>query len=191
MRIITGKYKNRAIRMPEGIRPTQNKVRKAVFDILGDIEGLSILELFAGSGAIGLEALSQGAKEVVFVENSPGCLSVLKANLDWVEPGSYYLLAMDVERAVTQLVKRERKFDIIFLDPPYYQDLSKKTLQTLIACDILAPNGLIVAQHFQEDNLPLHTGDLVLLKQASYGDTILSFYKKDKNVPEGDIPGDL
>lgn len=191
MRIITGKYKNREIKMPEGIRPTQNKVRKAVFDILGDIEGLLVLELFAGSGAIGLEALSQGAKEAVFVESSPDCLGVLKANLAWVEPGSCYLLSMDAERAITQLAKKERKFDIIFLDPPYYQDLSKKTLQTLLACDILAPNGLIVAQHFQKDNLPLHTGDLVLLKQASYGDTVLSFYRKDKHVPEGDIPGDL
>jgi 16S rRNA (guanine966-N2)-methyltransferase len=191
MRIITGKYKNRPIKMPSGIRPTQNKVRKAVFDILGDIEGLSILELFAGSGAIGLEALSQGAKEAVFVESGPACISVLKVNLAWVEPGSYYLLAMDVERAVRGLAKKGQKFDIIFLDPPYYQDLSKKTLQTLTACDILAPNGLIVAQHFQKDNLPLHTGDLVLLKQASYGDTLLSFYKKDKHVPESDIPGDI
>ncbi|MDD4908174.1 MAG: 16S rRNA (guanine(966)-N(2))-methyltransferase RsmD [Candidatus Omnitrophica bacterium] len=190
MRIITGKYKNRLIKIPKGIRPTQNKVRKAIFDILGDVEGLSFLELFAGSGAVGLEALSQGVKEAVFVESGPECLSVLKANLAWAEPGSYYLLAMDVERAVRELAKK-RKFDIIFLDPPYYQDLSKKTLQMLIACDILAPNGLIVAQHFQEDNLPLHTGDLVLLKQAGYGDTVLSIYRRGSDVPEGDLSGNV
>ena len=68
MRIITGKYKGRTLKMPRGIRPTQNKVRKALFDILRDIQGLSFLELFAGSGAVGIEALSQGAGDVVFIK---------------------------------------------------------------------------------------------------------------------------
>ncbi len=84
MRIITGRYKGRVIKMPKGIRPTQGLVRKALFDILGDIEGLSFLELFAGSGAIGIEALSRGAKEVVFAEREKRCRKIIQQNLRYV-----------------------------------------------------------------------------------------------------------
>ncbi len=164
--------------MPKGIRPTQNKVRKALFDILGDIEGLSFLELFAGSGAVGFEALSQGAKEVVFVEKDRKCIEKIEENLSVLGFLSSRVLGADIFRAIEKLAKERVKFDLIFLDPPYYGDLSKKTLQTLGAYDILAPNGFIVVQHFKKDNLPDRLGDLVLFKQARYGDTLLSFYKK-------------
>jgi 16S rRNA (guanine966-N2)-methyltransferase len=217
MRIISGKYKGRTIKMPKGIRPTQDKVRKALFDILGDIEGLSFLELFAGSGAVGFEAFSWGAKEVVFVENNRRCTEKIKENLSalgLVElpacPASPAggrqagrVIELDVFKALKQLNNQGEKFDIIFLDPPYYRrkfprhhvsrsslgdsglaetgevsSLAKKTLQTLEAYDILAPNGFIVVQHFKKDNLPAELGDLVLFKQARYGDAVLSFYKR-------------
>jgi len=203
MRIISGKYKGRTIKMPKGIRPTQNKVRKALFDILGEINGLSFLELFAGSGAVGFEALSQGAKEVVFVEKDRKCIEKIEENLSVLAFSRSRVLALDALVAIKQLGESGEKLDIIFLDPPYYkrkvprhhasrssagdsgskvavmgESLSKKTLQTLGAYDILAPNGFIVVQHFKKDNLPDRLGDLVLFKQARYGDTILSFYKK-------------
>ena len=178
MRIISGKYKGRGLKMPKGIRPTQNKVRKAVFDILGDIQGESFLELFAGSGAVGIEALSQGAKQVVFVENDTHCLRILEDNLSRILPANYYLLSMDYSRAIKELTGKKFKFDVIFLDPPYYNELARKTLQMLCACDILSPCGYIVAQHFKKDNLPDAVGDLILFKQNCYGDTVLTFYKK-------------
>ncbi len=195
MRIITGKYKGRQVKRPKCIRPTQNKVRKALFDILGDVEGLSFLELFSGSGAVGIEALSQGAKEVVFVESNSDCLRILRDNLSCLLPTAYCLLSMDSARAIQELTRKRFKFDIIFLDPPYYKgqvprlrsglveirdsaSLAKKTLQILGAYDILAPNGFIVAQHFKKENLPVQLGDLTLFKQSKYGDTVLSFYKK-------------
>ena len=202
MRIISGKYKGRTIKMPEGIRPTQNKVRKALFDILGDIEGLSFLELFAGSGAVGFEALSQGAKKVVFVEKDRKCIEKIEENLSVLVFSHSRVLALDALVAIKQLGKAGEKLDIIFLDPPYYKrkvprhyvsrsslgdsgsmktseeaSLSKKTLQTLGAYDILAPNGFIVVQHFKKDKLPGESGQLVLVKEARYGDTVLSFYK--------------
>ena len=178
MRIITGKYKGRIIKMPKGIRPTQDKVRKAIFDILGDMGGLSFLELFAGSGAVGMEALSQGAKEVVFVESDFACLKVLKENLSCLLPTAYYLLSMDCHLAIKELVRKKFKFDIIFLDPPYYKELARKTLQMLCSYDILSPCGYMLAQHFKKDNLPDAVGDLILFKQSCYGDTVLTFYKK-------------
>ena len=89
MRIITGKYKGRVIKMPKGIRPTQDKVRKALFDILGDISEMSFLELFAGSGAIGIEALSRGAKEAEFVEEKRDCARQIAANLAFIKAGAH------------------------------------------------------------------------------------------------------
>jgi 16S rRNA G966 N2-methylase RsmD len=83
-----------------------------------------------------------------------------------------------VPEAIKRLNYEGKEFDVIFLDPPYYEGLSKKTLQILSAYDILAPNGLIVVQHFKKDNLPEAVGDLALFKQNRYGDTHLSFYKK-------------
>jgi 16S rRNA (guanine966-N2)-methyltransferase len=82
MRIISGKYKGRRIQMPKGIRPTQDKVRKALFDILGDISGLSFLELFAGSGAVGFEAVSRGAKELILVEDNRACQLTIAKNIE-------------------------------------------------------------------------------------------------------------
>jgi 16S rRNA (guanine(966)-N(2))-methyltransferase RsmD len=178
MRIISGKYKGRIIKIPKGIRPTQDKVRKAIFDILGDITGLSFLELFAGSGAVGLEALSQGAKEAVFVESGPAAVKIIKENLLSLPCPDGRVIAQDALRAVKELGQRKEKFDIIFLDPPYYQGLTKKALQSLGGCDILTAYGLVAAQHFKKDNLPEGAGDLALFKQARYGDTVLSFYRR-------------
>lgn len=165
--------------MPLGIRPTENKVRKAVFDILSDISGLSFLELFAGSGAVGLEALSEGAKEVVFVEKDPKCVRIIKDNLALLGClGCCRIIGQDAIKAIGGFYKNKERFDIVFLDPPYYQGLLKKALQILGAYDILAPNGIIVTQHFKKDDLPGALGDLTLSKQARYGDTVLSFYRR-------------
>ena len=192
--------------MPKGIRPTQGKVRKALFDILGDIQGLSFLELFSGSGAVGFEAVSQGAKQVVFVENNSGCIKALKNNFTYLLPTTYYLLPLDVFMAIKKLSKDKKQFNIIFLDPPYYRpegrglasdkpegnglasfgqshsqshkDVSKKILQMLGVYDILAPNGFVAIQHFKKEQLPKESGKLILVKESRYGDTVLSFYKK-------------
>lgn len=178
MRITTGNYKSRNIAMPKGIRPTQEKVRKALFDILGDIRGLSFLELFAGSAAIGFEAVSRGVADLTLVEYNRDCLLAIKRNIEALKPKACSLYPMEAEKAIKAFYKAKRRFDIIFLDPPYHLGLAKKTLQTLSAYDILTPNALLIVQHFKRENLPGTQGDLVLFKQAKYADTILSFYKR-------------
>ena len=178
MRITTGLYKGRQILMPEGIRPTQDKVRKALFDILGDIEGVSFLELFAGSGAVGFEAVSRGAKNLTLVELNRECLLVIEKNIEALKVKACDICPKEADDAIKALHKNKKRFDIIFLDPPYYKDMLKKTLQTLVDYDILAPSGLVIAQHFKKDNLPDALGDLALFRQAHYGDTQLSFYRK-------------
>lgn len=178
MRITSGKYRGRVIKMPKGIRPTQDKVRKAIFDILGDIEGLSFLELFAGSGAVGFEAVSRGVKDLTLVEYNRDCRLAINNNIESLKLMACSLYPKEAEAAIKAFYRQGRKFDIIFMDPPYHHGLSKKTLQTLSLYDILAPIGLIVMQHFKKDILPDTQGELTLFKQSVYGDTVLSFYRK-------------
>ncbi len=178
MRITTGIYKNRRLVMPEGIRPTQDKVRKALFDILGTVEGEMFLELYAGSGAIGLEAASRGASKVIMVENNPRCQKAIEHNIASLKAQNCSLYPYPAEMAIKSFHMQKLRFDTIVLDPPYYQDMAKNTLQTLIAYDILAPNGFIVIQRFKKDDLPEGTGDLTLLKQAKYSNTVLSILQK-------------
>ncbi len=181
MRITSGKYKGRVIKMPKGIRPTQDKVRKALFDILGDIKGLSFLELFAGSGAVGFEAISRGTAELALVENDRDCLSVIKQNIEAMKIENCNLYPQEAEKSIQNFHRNRKIFDIIFLDPPYYKEEAKKTLQMFGAYDILAPYGLVIAQHFKKDKLPDQSEKLKLIKEAAYGDTVLSFYTKKKD----------
>lgn len=187
MKIISGRYKGRVIKAPKEIRPTQGKVRKALFDILGDIKGLSFLELFAGSGAVGFEALSRGAADLTLAEYNRDCLQAIRKNIESLQIKACRLCPHEAEKAIEMLQEGGRKFDIIFLDPPYYIDASKKTLKALGGCDILTRTGLVIVQHFKKDLLPEAAGGLTLIRQARYGDTVLSFYRK-LDVPNSHIP---
>ncbi|MCX5697341.1 MAG: 16S rRNA (guanine(966)-N(2))-methyltransferase RsmD [Candidatus Omnitrophica bacterium] len=184
MRIISGKYKGRTVQMPSGIRPTQQRVRKALFDILGDMQGLSFLELFAGSAAVGFEAKSYGAKEVFLVENNSLCLETIRKNISSLGDSGYQVIGLDAGAAIKKLNREGKLFDIIFVDAPYHkgkigeESLSKRTLQIISAYDILAELGFVVIQHFKKDILPDALGDLHLFRQSQYGDTSLSFYRK-------------
>lgn len=192
IRITTGKYKGRNIHKPKGIRPTQSITRKAIFDILGDINGLSFLELYAGSGAVGIEASSRGAKSVTFVENNSSVFKVLNRNLSFIPSSDYSLIPLDAEKAVVKFFMGEERFDLIFFDPPYAyskDSLAKKTLQTLAAYDILSPAGLIIAQYPKKESLPERLGVLTLFKLSTYGNTKVSFYGKDAS--KGNISGDI
>jgi 16S rRNA (guanine966-N2)-methyltransferase len=178
MRIITGEYRSRKLKAPKGIRPTEDRVRKALFDILGDVSGLTLLELFAGSGSVGLEALSQGAKEVFFVENLRQAGLTLEENIKALGcQGRVKVICQDALRAIENLRQKGLKFDLIFFDPPYYQGIAEKILQTLGDCDILQKSGYIIIQHFKKDLVAEKAGNLALWRQKRYGDSLLSFYR--------------
>ena len=178
MRITTGKYRNRKLHMPPGIRPTQDKVRKAVFDILGDISGLTFLEIFAGSGAVGFEALSRGVSELTLVESNHNCILAIKRNIALLNATACKLYHLEAEKAIKLLSLDKKNFDLVFIDPPYLKDMAKKILQTLEGYDILSPNGLIVVQHSRLELLPKDTLNFSLIKEAKYGDTWLSIFRK-------------
>ena len=178
MKIITGRHKGKNLVKPKGIRPTQNLVRKAIFDILGDVNGISFLELFAGTGAVGFEALSLGAAEVVLVESERKAVEAIRKNIEGLKAQNCRLCLLEVDKAIRVLHREGKSFGIIFMDPPYYHDLPKKTLQTLSSYDILAPYGFLVVQHFKKDELPKEELGLNLVKVGRYGDTFLTIYQK-------------
>jgi len=182
MRIIGGEFKSRLISMPKvaGIRPTQDKVREAVFNILGDITERRVLELFAGSGAFGMEAISRGAGHVTFVDDDSRCVGTIAANLKslGIEASRYEIIRGDAVKIFPKLAQRGEKFDIIFMDPPYYRELAKKCLINADSCDILSHIGLVVVEHFKKDILPTGLGVLVSNQERKYGDTAITIFKK-------------
>jgi len=188
MKILSGKLKGRNFYMPKDIRPTQDRLRKAIFDIFGqDLSGYSFLDLYAGSGSIGLEAISCNASSVIFVESDSSYAQLIDDNLialkvkdDLSFESSVQVIAMDVFRAIEQFHRRKRLFDIVFLDPPYYAELGKKTLKTLYERDILTPTSFIIVQHDKRDILPEPEAGFFLVRQRSYGSSELTIYKREK-----------
>ena len=185
MKIISGKLKGCNFFMPKDMRPSQNILRKAIFDILGqDMEGLEFLELYAGSGAVGFEALSCGAKKVTFVEKEERCARVIEGNQKLLiikaagKPlGQCEILNTDTFWAIKQLAQTRRKFDIVFLDPPYGHDLPKKTLKTLMAYDILHPNCFIIVEYHKHETLPELEGRFSLIRERKYGASYLAIFE--------------
>ena len=165
--------------LPQGIRPTTQKVKQALFNILaGRIKNTKVLELFAGSGNLGIEALNRGAEKVVFVDNDFACIDAIRQNLkrrDFLEAAE--IKCLDFEKALSSFAKKEERFDLIFADPPYEQRLGEKILQKVSQCDILFPDGLLIIEHYKKEILPQEVGNLILKKQRKYGDTVLSFYE--------------
>ena len=184
MKILTGKFRGKNFYMPANVRPSQNILRKAIFDILGhDLEGLRVLELFAGSGAVGLEALSLGAKEAVFVDHDPKCIEVIEKNVNLLFPEGYdsdqewEIAPTDAFLAIKQLSNKNSKFDIIFLDPPYLKELAKKILNLLLAYDIVHANSFLVVQHDIRELLPDISQKFNLIKRKNYGKNCLTIFQ--------------
>lgn len=181
IRIIGGEYKSRLINMPKGveIRPTQDKVREAIFNILGDVNGKVVLELFAGSGAFGIEAISRGAKSATFIDNNFRCIRTIKSNLETlgIDISKYDIIKTDALTAPSRLVENGKKFDIVFLDPPYYKDIAKKCLIKIDYYDILSPVALVLVEHFKKDALSAQLKGLLFVDERRYGDTLITIFK--------------
>jgi len=182
MRIIAGTYRGRKIDFPKtpDIRPTQDRIREALFNVIApDIEGRKVLDLFAGSGSLGIEALSRGAKKVTFVDNNLKCIKIIKKNLEGIGiTAEAEVYKQDAFKAIERLSASGASFDIVFIDPPYYKDLAKKALIKLTHYVILSHNNIIVVEHYKKDALPEDLKGMALKKQKRFGDIFLSFYVK-------------
>ena len=182
MRVIGGEYRSRLIDMPKGVemRPTQDKVREAIFNVLGDISGKAVLDLFAGSGAYGIESLSRGASRATFIENNIRCMQTIEKNLENLKmpPDHYNVIKASAERALYGLENEGLKYDIVFMDPPYHKDLAKNCLINLDSCDILSQFATVVVEHYKLDELSFDLETLVSDKEREYGDTVITFLKR-------------
>lgn len=155
-------------------------MRKAVFDILGDyVRDATVLELFAGSGALGIEALSRGAKKVFFVDDSRCCIETIKRNIPPEVKERSEVFSGDWLKAVDYLARRGEKFNLIILDPPYKKNLVVLVLKKLQQCCILLePGAIIVAEHHRDETLEdIFLDRLRRVSQKRYGDTAVSVLK--------------
>ena len=180
-RITGGYFKGLALTVPRHIRATEAKVRQAIYNILGGvIEGARVLDGFAGSGALGLEALSRGASFAAFVESDTDAVMSIRDNLSRIgaelSRGSWRIVHAEMERGLRQLAAMERPFDVILFDPPYRTDEGKKALNTIVECAMLAPAGIVGIEHEKRTILPAVVGPLQQRTRHRYGDTVLSFY---------------
>jgi len=183
MRVISGSLKGHTLFAPKGkrIRPTSDHVKETLFNMIGPrVVRAFFLDVFAGTGSIGIEALSRDAAEVLFVEKAPAHVRVLKRNLTVcaVESGCQVYCA-DANRILKVLQKEGRCFDIVFLDPPYRQtNMLKDMLQRLTSMSLVSEAGLIVAEHAHTFVPPsVLEGGFFLTKHRQIGDTTLSFYR--------------
>lgn len=187
MKIIAGTLKGKNFYMPSGIRPTQDVVRKAIFDTIGnDLKGFSLLDLFAGSGAVGLEAISRGAQKVIFIEKNMHCADTINENLkalgaDQHDYGeyAYFVMNADAFAAAKGLHRRKETFDIIFADPPFGADLAKKILKDLVGYDIVHRNSLLIIQHEKREILPESSGRFLRVRERKYGSSRISIYQSE------------
>jgi 16S rRNA (guanine966-N2)-methyltransferase len=186
MRVIAGTYKSRILKSLKGLalRPTSDRLRETLFNVLApNIAGSRFVDLFAGTGAIGIEALSRRAAEVVFIENHAPAVTLIRRNLEslGINTGTT-VLAVDALRGLGLLAARKNSgapaFDHVFLDPPYAaaEDYSR-VLEFLGSADIMAPGGIVVAEHRRNFDLPEEPGALKRFRDLKQGDAALTFFR--------------
>jgi 16S rRNA (guanine966-N2)-methyltransferase len=194
MRVIAGKYRSRRLQTLRGaaLRPSSDRLRETLFNILGAaIEGAVFVDLFAGSGAVGIEALSRGARGVIFVENHAAGAALISRNLASLGiptaaqvasrkafAGSAEILRIDAMDALERLAEGGAHVDFVFADPPYANTRAYEDIVAFLGeSELLARSGRVIAEHRRNSDLPTIAGHLERMRVVEQGDTALSFYK--------------
>jgi 16S rRNA (guanine966-N2)-methyltransferase len=184
VRIVGGSLGGRVLRAPGGAatRPTSEKVREAVFNIIGSVAGDRVLDLFAGSGALGIEALSRGAAHATFVDAARPALIAIRSNLR--DLGLEERASVVPGDAVTTAAHHptDAPWRLVFVDPPYRSELAARAVLAL-PCDRLAADAVVVIEHDRHHAPPEALGSLVRTDQRRYGDTLISFFVRSREVP--------
>ncbi len=178
MRIITGSLKGRRLKSPGKlkIRPPLDQLKQSVFNMLaGEIGGKKVLDLFAGTGSFGLEALSRGAEEATFVDSSFKACRLLRENLKILQQEEKAtVLCRKVNDTLTDFSQENRKFDIAFVDPPFAANLCQKTLEKLMEGKLLAHQALVIVHHHQNERVESEWENLQLVRRRKFGDNLVS-----------------
>ncbi len=185
MRIISGKVRGLKLNSPKDdkVRPTTDRVKESMFNIISSyVMDAEVLDLFAGSGALGIECISRGAKKCVFVDNSKDSIQTIKTNIDKSKLNNESdIIQKDYKDAMKYLSNKNMKFDIIFLDPPYYEDLFESSIKNISLNNLLNDDGIVVVEHDYGIKISDKVENLEKDKEKKYGKIALSFYKKVKN----------
>lgn len=186
MRITGGRMRGRRLAALRGlnIRPTADKVREAVFDLVGqDMTEINTLDLFAGTGSVGVEALSRGASWALFIDNSPRSINLIKRNLMLCGCGALgSVVKRDLARPLNwKSLLRGKGFGLVFIDPPYGKNLVPPVLETLSQQQILASPSTVVAESSKTDELPVAVGNLNRIDKRTYGDTTITLYRYEED----------
>ena len=180
MRIIAGTAKGMRLKAPKGMntRPTTDRVKESVFGILAnDLIDAEVLDLFAGTGNLGLEALSRGAATAVFIDKQAQSIKVMMENAILTNlAGNAVICREDVMQALRRFQNNGKSFDLIFCDPPYNLGLMPKVLQFLDESRILRDGGILVMEHSRHEKLPAELKRIVAYRSESYGETVVSFF---------------
>ena len=188
MRVITGIYKGRRLKTLEGsaVRPTSDRMRETLFNILAPrIEGARFLDLCAGSGAIGIEALSRGAGQVTFVESSRKSSTVISENLRHCEiRNGYTFIARDALMTLKYLAQEKQQFDLIYFDPPYDSELYSPVLWQIARGNLLTEDGILIVEHRRQLVLAPNYDDLRPYRELPQGDSCLTFYRMEQPAAE-------
>jgi 16S rRNA (guanine(966)-N(2))-methyltransferase RsmD len=186
MRVIAGKFRSRNIWAPEGMdtRPTSDRLRETIFNVLAarevpNIEGATFLDLYAGSGAVGIEAISRGAASVVFVESNKRAARTIRENLAGLKVTSgVEVIEREVVKAIPHLAAAGRSFDIVFLDPPYASEGQyEAALEALAASTLITSDSLVIAEHTKHYRPEDTYGRLSVVRRMQHGDAALAFYQ--------------
>jgi 16S rRNA (guanine966-N2)-methyltransferase len=190
VRVSSGSLRGRNLEVPDGVRPTEQKVREALFSILGDrLRDASLLDLFAGSGAVGIESVSRGALSATLVESRRTTLEALRRNLAITPAASVRVLGVPVEKALEQLRGRGETFDIVFADPPYAWIPDSSFFAGCVP--LLRPGGVLTIEHSSRVALPIEVLGWVRTDERRYGESALSFYGRSEGDRSAGASGSL
>ncbi|MGC2298825.1 MAG: 16S rRNA (guanine(966)-N(2))-methyltransferase RsmD [Acidobacteriaceae bacterium] len=186
MRVIAGEYRSRVLQAPRGLdtRPTSDRLRETLFNVLSPrISGAVFLDLYAGSGAVGIEAVSRGAREAIFVEQAETALRAIRSNLAALGiRGNYALEPRSVAAGLRRLTEAGRQADLVFLDPPYAQEGEYAMVLNLLGGEcggLLVASAVVIAEHEKRRELDERYGLLVRYRVLKQGDAALSFYRTE------------
>ncbi len=181
MRVVAGEYGGRRLKAVPGMktRPTTDKVKEAMFNIIGPyLEGGQVLDLFAGSGGLSIEAVSRGADHATLVDRQYQAIKTIHENLSVTkEEDKFTVLKGDAYKMLNKLAKQEQGFDYVFLDPPYKKQQILELMEQLKKLGLLNTDALIICETDQVADLPEELADFELIKKADYGITELTFYR--------------
>jgi 16S rRNA (guanine966-N2)-methyltransferase len=190
LRVISGSAKGKRLKSPVGLntRPITDMIKEALFNVLGPrISGSKLLDLFAGSGSVGIEALSRGAHTVVFVDNSNEAVKVIKENLNNCQFNrEYQVLRSDVFKALGMLQRHGNRFDLIYIDPPFTNEkIFNQIMAAMDEGDMLEPDGIVVIRTPRRKEMPMFTR-LHKYRSNNYGESSLHYYRRCEEDPKDD-----